>query len=101
MSTVASAAPALRPPAKGWPALLAWGLVLALLAGSRHGAGMLSLDLWRDAANMAQYASGFFPPDFRDWRRYLQELLVTLQIAVWGTALALDLLSARLRKRLV
>ena len=50
---------------------------------------MRPLDLLRDAGNMAQYASGFFPPDFRDWRHYLQEMIVTLQIAVWGTALAI------------
>ena len=30
----------------------------------------------------------FFPPDFHDWRTYLDEMLVTLEIAVWGTALA-------------
>lgn len=69
-------------------ALLGWGLLLAVLAGSWRGADMRPLDLWRDAGNMAQYASGFFPPDFGEWRYYLSELLVTLQIALWGTALA-------------
>lgn len=82
-------APALRPPSAGWWPLFGWGLALALLAGSWQGADMRPLDLLRDANNMAQYASGFFPPDFRDWRHYLQELIVTLQIAVWGTALAI------------
>ena len=38
---------------------------------------------------MAQFASGFFPPDFHDWRQYLDEMGVTLQIALWGTALAI------------
>jgi phosphonate transport system permease protein len=38
---------------------------------------------------MAEFLSGFVPPDFGDWRFYLQELLVTIQIAVWGTALAI------------
>jgi phosphonate transport system permease protein len=37
---------------------------------------------------MAQYLADFFPPDFREWRHYLKEMLVTLQIAIWGTALA-------------
>ncbi len=50
---------------------------------------MRPLDLFRDAGNMAEYASGFFPPDFSDWRHYLGELVVTLQIALWGTALAI------------
>jgi phosphonate transport system permease protein len=69
--------------------LVIWGVVLALLAGSWTGADMRPLDLGRDAGNMAQYASGFFPPDFREWRHYLTELVITLQIALWGTALAI------------
>jgi phosphonate transport system permease protein len=68
--------------------LLAWGGMLALLAASWKGADMRPGDLVRDAGNMAQYAADFFPPDFREWRHYLAEMLVTLQIAVWGTALA-------------
>ena len=31
----------------------------------------------------------FFPPDFTDWRIYVEEMVVTLQIAVWGTLLGL------------
>ena len=49
---------------------------------------MRPLTLIRDAGNMATYASEFFPPDFRQWRIYVQEMIVTLQIALWGTALA-------------
>lgn len=30
----------------------------------------------------------FFPPNFRQWRMYLDEMVITLQIALWGTALA-------------
>jgi phosphonate transport system permease protein len=59
------------------------------LAGSWRGADMRPADLWRDGGNMAQFTSGFFPPDFHDWRQYLEELVVTLQIALWGTALAI------------
>jgi phosphonate transport system permease protein len=68
--------------------LLLWGVLLAMLAASWKGADMRPLDLFRDSANMAQYASGFLPPDFHDWRSYLAELIVTLEIALWGTALA-------------
>jgi phosphonate transport system permease protein len=77
-----------RPPRPGWPALLAWGALFALLAGSWRGAEMRPLDLIRDAGNIVVYASGFFPPNFAEWRFYLEEMVVTLQIAVWGTALA-------------
>ena len=76
-------------PARSMWGLIGWGVLLALLAGSWQGADMRPLDLWRDAGNMAQYAGGFFPPDWQDWRFYLQELVVTLQIALWGTALAI------------
>lgn len=68
--------------------LLGWGLLIALLLGSWQGADMRPLDLLRDSGNMAEYAGGFFPPDFREWRQYLQELIVTLQIALWGSAMA-------------
>ncbi|MDW8469531.1 MAG: phosphonate ABC transporter, permease protein PhnE [Burkholderiales bacterium] len=75
-------------PRPGLPTLLAWGVVLALLAASWQGADLRPMDLVRDAGNMAKFAADFFPPDFRQWRHYLQEMLVTLQIALWGTALA-------------
>lgn len=68
--------------------LLVWGIVLAILAMSWKGADMRPLELLRDSGNMLTYAASFFPPDFHEWRIYLQELLVTLQIAAWGTALA-------------
>ena len=69
----------------GW---IGWGLLLAMLAGSWKGADMRPFDLVRDAGNMATYAADFFPPQFTDWRMYLTEMLVTLEIALWGTALA-------------
>ncbi len=83
-------APAPLPPAPrtSLASLLMWGVLLALLAASWRGADMRPLDLLRDAGNIAQYASGFFPPQFGEWRYYLSELIVTLQIALWGTALA-------------
>ena len=44
--------------------------------------------LFTDAGNMAEYASGFLQPNFRDWDYYLEEMIVTIQIALWGTFLA-------------
>jgi phosphonate transport system permease protein len=68
--------------------LLPWALLLALLAGSWRGADMRPLDLVRDAGNMATYAADFFPPKFTQWPLYLTEMVVTIQIALWGTVLA-------------
>jgi phosphonate transport system permease protein len=70
----------------GW--YFSWGLLLLLLAASWRGADMRPLDLWRDGGNMATYAAEFFPPNFGQWQLYVQEMVVTLQIALWGTALA-------------
>jgi phosphonate transport system permease protein len=68
--------------------LLSWAVLLALLAGSWRGADMRPFDLVRDAGNMATYAADFFPPKFGQWPLYLAEMVVTLQIALWGTVLA-------------
>lgn len=76
------------PPGHDFVKLFMWGVLLAVLAASWKGADMRPLELFSDASNMATYAASFFPPDFTDWRVYVDELLVTLQIAVWGTVLA-------------
>lgn len=68
--------------------LAGWGVIFAILAGSWRGADMRPMDLIRDSANMAQFAAGFFPPNFLEWEMYLREMLITIEIAVWGTALA-------------
>lgn len=68
---------------------LGWGAVLALLAWAWQGAEMRPLDLLRDSGNIGTYSREFFPPDFRDWRIYAKEMVVTVHIAVWGTLLAL------------
>jgi phosphonate transport system permease protein len=68
--------------------LAGWGLFCALLAWSWRGTEMRPLALVTDAGNMASFAKDFFPPDFTDWRDYLEEMAITVQIAVWGTFLA-------------
>jgi phosphonate transport system permease protein len=61
---------------------------IAVLAWSWHGADIRPLALFRDAGNMAKFAGDFFPPNFHDWRVYVQEMIITIQIAIWGTLLA-------------
>jgi len=68
---------------------LGWGVVIALLAWSWEGAEMRPSALWTDAGNMAQFASEFFPPNFKDLDLYIHEMIITLQIALWGTVLAI------------
>ncbi|MCP5267223.1 MAG: phosphonate ABC transporter, permease protein PhnE [Burkholderiaceae bacterium] len=76
------------PPKPSLGRYAAWALVLAVIAASWRGAEMRPLDLIRDAGNMGEYLRGFFPPDFGEWRFYAQESLITVQIAIWGTVLA-------------
>ncbi len=68
---------------------LGWALAALVLAWAWQGAEMRPLDLVRHAGNMATFASDFFPPDFKDWRLYAREMVVTLHIALWGTVLAI------------
>lgn len=75
-------------PRRSLTSLIVWGLLLAALAASWKGADMRPFDLIADSGNMATYAKDFFPPDFRDWQAYVSEMIVTVQIALWGTALA-------------
>ena len=88
MEQALPAAAPIELPRRNMAALLGWGAVLALLALTWKGADMRPFDLARDSGNMAKYAADFFPPNFANWRLYVEEMLVTLQIAVWGTALA-------------
>jgi phosphonate transport system permease protein len=77
------------PPRRTLTQALGWGVLVAILAWSWHGADIRPLDLLRDSGNMAEYAASFFPPNFRDWRVYLEEMVVTIHIAIWGTVLAI------------
>lgn len=59
-------------------------LALSFQAAEIYRAGELVTG-WR---NMAQFGSAFLSPNFHEWRDYLSDMIVTVEIAVWGTALA-------------
>lgn len=64
---------------------------LAVLAWAWQGAEMDFGMLIKDSGNIAILAADFFPPAFSDWKLYIKEMLVTVQIAIWGTLLAVVL----------
>ena len=68
---------------------IGWALFFLVLAWAWQGAEMRPLDLVKDSGNMSKYAADFFPPNFKDWKLYVAEMLVTVQIAIWGTLLAI------------
>ena len=78
--------PPLTRRARTW---LLWFTVAALLAWSWGPTEMRKIgSLFTDWRNMAEFASGFLRPDFGDWTAYAAEMVETVQIAIWGTALA-------------
>ncbi|MDF2116039.1 phosphonate ABC transporter, permease protein PhnE [Roseiarcaceae bacterium H3SJ34-1] len=71
-----------------WNALV-WAVLAILLVWSWGPAEVSRWTfLFTDAGNMAQYARGFSHPNFAEWRYYLEQMVVTIQIALWGTFLA-------------
>lgn len=70
---------------------LMWAVFAMILMWAWDGADMRPLALITDAGNMREYAAGFFPPDFHFWDLFLEEMLITVQIAIWGTVLAVIL----------
>ncbi|WP_282604384.1 phosphonate ABC transporter, permease protein PhnE [Pelagibius sp. Alg239-R121] len=67
---------------------IGWGLFLVVLMWSWEGAEMRPLDLFIYGENMGAFATGFFPPNFHEWPTFLEQMIVTVQIALWGTVLA-------------
>jgi phosphonate transport system permease protein len=71
---------------RGWTL---WLLVIGLLAWSWGPAEMFrAASLLSDWRNMAEFGRAFLHPNFHEWDSYLADMIVTIQIAIWGTALA-------------
>lgn len=88
------AAPVGLPPRdlkRTWMNVLGWGALFVLLAWSVEGAEMNPWALVQYSGNMVKFTQGFFPPDFHEWPTYVEEMIITIQIAVWGTFLAVIL----------
>ncbi len=66
-----------------------WIIVIGLLVWSWGPAEMFRAgSLISDWRNMAEFGQAFLRPDFHEWRSYIDDMMVTVQIAIWGTALA-------------
>ena len=77
------------PLARRLRAWLVWAFVFALLAWSWNAAEMVrATALFTDWRNMAEFGEAFLHPNFHDWDYYFEAMAVTIQIAIWGTALA-------------
>jgi phosphonate transport system permease protein len=71
---------------RGW---LMWLAIAGLLAWSWGPTEMFrATSLITDWRNMAEFGRAFLRPDFHDWDIYVADMMVTIQIAIWGTALS-------------
>ena len=85
---------ALSPPSRPLLArladLLVFGVVVALLALSVEAVELKRLPLvLSNSDKIGKFAGGFAHPDFTLWKLFVVQMGVTLQIALWGTALAI------------
>lgn len=72
-----------------WRIPMAALVVVLLLAWSWGPVEMSkSTSLITDWRNMVDLLSGFMKPNFHDWRAFVAAMVETVQIAIWGTALA-------------
>jgi phosphonate transport system permease protein len=66
-------------------------LVLWIGLGLSLAAAFLPAEVWRlpelaaNAGNLSDYGSGFTDPNFHRWAKYLQNMGLTIAIALWGT----------------
>jgi phosphonate transport system permease protein len=92
LEAVAALAPPVRPVADRLIDLLVWGGVVVLLLVS---VGPVELHkfplLFSKSANMQEFGRSFLHPDFSDWKTYVASMWLTIQMALWGTLLAIVL----------
>ena len=78
--------PPVRPLGQRLFDLVVWGGVFVLLAVSFG-----PVELWRmpklfaNSENMREFASAYGHPDFTEWRTYVGQMWLTVQMALWGT----------------
>jgi phosphonate transport system permease protein len=82
-------APPVRPPMDRALDLLVWGGVIVLLVVSFGPAEIHKLPmLLTNSGNMREFSRDLLRPDFGQWRLFVAQMWLTIQIALWGTGLA-------------
>ena len=67
-----------------------WGGIIILLIIAFGPAEMNKFPLlFSKSENMRQFGSGFLHPDFSDWKDLVAKMWLTIQMALWGTTLAI------------
>ena len=82
--------PPVRPLADRLIDLVVWGGVIALLLASFGPVELRRFPLlFSNSANMREFARSFLHPDWGDLKTYGAAMWLTIQIALWGTLLAI------------
>lgn len=72
--------------------VLVWGGVAAVLIYSIEAVNLADLgNLFSNSENTRNFASQLLQPDFTDWKLFVEKMWETIQIALWGTFLAIFL----------
>lgn len=72
--------------------LVLWGGIAAMLVVGFGPVEMEKLPLlFKNSDNMRQFGHEFMRPDWSDWRLLVAQMWVTIQIALWGTTIAVVL----------
>jgi phosphonate transport system permease protein len=70
--------------------ILVWGGIAALLLASVGPVQLSRLPLlFSKSSNMQEFVTGFIHPDYGEWRTYVSAMWMTVEIALWGTLLAI------------
>jgi phosphonate ABC transporter permease subunit PhnE len=72
--------------------LLLWGGFAIILIAAFNTVDLPNIvNLFSNSENMRNYGRDFLNPDFSDWRPLVGQMWLTVQIALWGTFLAVFL----------
>ena len=72
--------------------ILLWGGIALMLIISFGPVNMAKVPLlFSNSSNMQEFGRDFLHPDFTDWRLYVAKMWETIEIAFWGTFLAVVL----------
>ncbi|MBD2231663.1 phosphonate ABC transporter, permease protein PhnE [Phormidium tenue] len=63
-------------------------LAIAILIYAGRLSDLSFVELFQGSGTMAEYVTRYFPPNFSNWRSYLQDTLETVAMGIWGTLLS-------------